>query len=148
MHPDIIFVEKGVNNFDRMAASVKSIKDSINGMELDKLAKFNDLIFNINASMETDALEELVDTFAEFIEELADQLGTIANNTSSEVEVTPNTIEKNSDLPSRSKKNSDNVTSEEASSITLDTSSIEDRLDSIATILRTSTLKVRSSDEF
>ncbi|BBI90420.1 ubiquitin-like proteins [Tenacibaculum phage PTm1] len=136
-------MNQGTANFERMASSVTVIKNAVNGMDLDKLSKLNELVFNVKMAVETNALEELVGTFAEFIEDLSNKLGSIATNTQQR-----ESKNASSDIntPSDVKKTIKEVSEEVTESQQLDLSEVVDSIEELSNILRTATLKVRNVD--
>ena len=137
---------QGVTNFEKIAGSVTVIKDSVNAMNLDKLSKLNDLVFNVNASMETDALESLVKNFTDFVEELSEKLGNIAGSVAPRERTSRNA---NEEISNKQKETSVGTTSivEKSESRELDLSSLTDAIAEISTILRSEVIKVRNDEE-
>lgn len=82
---------KNSKSFGKMSDNVVSIKDSLKGMDLEKLSKFNDLIFNMNKMGENDVMDDFVEAFKEFLEKLVD----IDNNRNNTTQTTPTNGQQN-----------------------------------------------------
>jgi hypothetical protein len=63
---------KSAEPFERFSKNLVSVKSSINGMDLTRLSKFNTMLGHLNELAKGGALEELVATFKEFLEEFVD----------------------------------------------------------------------------
>lgn len=64
--------EAGSKSFNRFSKDVVTVKDSLNAIDLSKMSKFNDVLYNLNEMGKNSAIDELVAVFSEFIERLAD----------------------------------------------------------------------------
>lgn len=58
--------------FDNFSKNMVLVKNSLKGMELDKLSKMNDLVYNMNEMEKSGAIDEFVDAFKEFLDYLMD----------------------------------------------------------------------------
>lgn len=134
----------GVTNFERMGNTVKVIKDSINSMNLDKLTKLNDLVFNVKVAAETEALEELVKTFAIFIEELSDKLGNISNIQGDNAIEPKSAHGEPTAISSKTKSIIKKVKDEDLQEDSVSMSDIVSAIEELSTILRTETINTRN----
>lgn len=68
--------QKGVGSFKVMSKDLASVKNSLNGIDLAKLTKFNMMLGQLNELQKSDSMKELVKVFKEFIESFVDFVDT------------------------------------------------------------------------
>lgn len=76
--------EQGVNNFDKMANSIKVIKTELGNLDMTKLSKFNEMVQNINIINDNENIEELTEAITDLVEKITPSKdgGDTTNNTS------------------------------------------------------------------
>lgn len=131
----------GVANFEKLALNVASVKDSINAMELDKLAKLNELVFNIKASVESDAISELVEVFRDFIDRhQSEESSTAVSTERAEITEATKTAPKSSNDKTSSKQNSGENLQQLLANADNETAQA---IDELLSFLKTGTLRVK-----
>lgn len=60
----------GSKSFENFGKNIASVKDSLNGINLEKLSTMNEMVFNLNEMEKSGAIDEFVDAFKEFLDHL------------------------------------------------------------------------------
>lgn len=132
--------DKASKGLGSISGSVASVKDSINGTDLERLTKLNDLFYNMNQFNESEGLAAILEALRDLVEEMSKSMETKGNETNNQTTI-------NNTTDSDNKKTTKDVTEKQinddlAQIITQGNGDVVQEINKLTSYLKSGSLRV------